>query len=348
VFVDRARILVKAGKGGDGKLSFRRAKGMPKGGPDGGDGGKGGDVILSADDGLNTLIDFRGTYEWKADDGEMGGSKQCTGADADDRVIRVPAGTMVIDEETGDTIADIGPGESAVIARGGAGGFGNEHFKNSVNQAPRQATPGEPGEVLALRLELKIIAEVGLVGLPNAGKSSLLKTVTRADPKIADYPFTTLSPQLGIALLDQDRRIVIADIPGLIEGAAEGAGLGHDFLRHIERTRVIVHVLDCMPPDGSSPAANYRAIRKELMDYSPLLAEKPEIIALNKLDLVGGESEWEGAVKALRAELRLDAHHEIVGMSGAIGVGTRELLDRVWTMLHRADEVFEGWPKLKA
>ncbi len=348
MFVDRARILVKAGKGGDGKLSFRRAKGMPKGGPDGGDGGKGGDVILSADDGLNTLIDFRGTYEWKADDGEMGGSKQCTGADADDRVIRVPAGTMVIDEETGDTIADIGPGESAVIARGGAGGFGNEHFKNSVNQAPRQATPGEPGEVLALRLELKIIAEVGLVGLPNAGKSSLLKTVTRADPKIADYPFTTLSPQLGIALLDQDRRIVIADIPGLIEGAAEGAGLGHDFLRHIERTRVIVHVLDCMPPDGSSPAANYRAIRKELMDYSPLLAEKPEIIALNKLDLVGGESEWEGAVKALRAELRLDAHHEIVGMSGAIGVGTRELLDRVWTMLHRADEVFEGWPKLKA
>jgi GTP-binding protein len=348
VFVDRARILVKAGKGGDGKLSFRRAKGMPKGGPDGGDGGKGGDVILSADEGLNTLIDFRGTYEWKADDGEMGGSKQCTGADADDRVIRVPAGTMVIDEETGDTIADIGPGESAVIARGGAGGFGNEHFKNSVNQAPRQATPGEPGEMLALRLELKIIAEVGLVGLPNAGKSSLLKTVTRADPKIADYPFTTLSPQLGIALLDQDRRIVIADIPGLIEGAAEGAGLGHDFLRHIERTRVIVHVLDCMPPDGSSPAANYRAIRKELMDYSPLLAEKPEIIALNKLDLVGGESEWEGAVKALRAELRLDAHHEIVGMSGAIGVGTRELLDRVWTMLHRADEVFEGWPKLKA
>lgn len=348
MFVDRARILVKAGKGGDGKLSFRRAKGMPKGGPDGGNGGKGGDVILAADEGLNTLIDFRGVYEWKAEDGEMGGSKNCTGADAEDRVIRVPAGTMVVDEETGETIADIGPGESAVIARGGAGGFGNDHFKNSVNQAPRHAIPGEPGEVFALRLELKIIAEVGLVGLPNAGKSSLLKTVTRADPKIADYPFTTLSPQLGIALLDADRRIVIADIPGLIEGAAGGAGLGHDFLRHIERTKVIVHVLDCMPPDGASPAANYRAIRKELMDYSPQLAEKPEIIVLNKLDLVGGESEWEDAVKALRAELRLDARHEIVGMSGGIGVGTRELLDRVWTMLHRADEVFEGWPKLKA
>lgn len=348
MFVDRARILVKAGSGGDGKRSFRRAKGMPKGGPDGGNGGRGGDVILAADDGINTLIDFRGTYEWKADDGVMGGSKQCTGADADDRVIRVPAGTMVVNEETGETLADIGPGESVVIARGGAGGFGNEHFKNSVNQAPRHATPGEPGEVLALRLELKIIAEVGLVGLPNAGKSSLLKTVTRADPKIADYPFTTLSPQLGIALLDQDRRIVIADIPGLIEGAAGGAGLGHDFLRHIERTRVIVHVLDCMPTDGSSPADNYRAIRKELMDYSPMLAEKPEIIALNKLDLVGGEPEWEDAVKSLQSELRLDARHEIVGMSGAIGVGTRELLDRVWTMLHRADEVFEGWPKLKA
>ncbi len=348
MFVDRARIMVKAGKGGDGKLSFRRVKYNPKGGPDGGDGGKGGDVILAADEGLNTLIDFRGVYEWKADPGGPGGSKNCTGADADDRVIRVPAGTMVFDEETGDLLADIGPGESVVIARGGRGGFGNDHFKTSVNQAPRHATPGEPGEERALRLELKVIAEVGLVGLPNAGKSSLLKTVTRADPKIADYPFTTLSPQLGIAMVDADRRIVIADIPGLIEGAAEGAGLGHDFLRHVERTRVIVHVLDVQPPDGSSPADNYRAIRKELMEYSSLLAEKPEIIALNKLDLIGDESHWPDAVKALHAELRLDARHEIVGLSGGIGVGTQELLDKLWTMLHRADERVEGWPKLKA
>lgn len=348
MFVDRARILVKAGKGGDGKMSFRRVKYNPKGGPDGGDGGKGGDVVLVADEGLNTLIDFRGVYDWKAEPGEPGGSKNCTGANAPDRVIRVPAGTAVYDEETGELLADIGPGESVVIARGGRGGFGNDHFKTSVNQAPRHATPGEPGEERALRLELKIIAEVGLVGLPNAGKSSLLKTVTRADPKIADYPFTTLSPQLGIASLDHDRRIVIADIPGLIEGAAQGAGLGHDFLRHIERTRVIVHVLDAQPPDGSSPADNYRAIRKELMEYSALLAEKPEIIALNKLDLIGDESAWDDAVKKLRAELRLDAGHEIVGMSGGIGVGTRELLDKLWAMLHRRDEAVAGWPKLKA
>lgn len=340
--------MVRAGKGGDGKLSFKRAKYVPKGGPDGGDGGKGGDVILTADEGLNTLIDFRGIYEWTADDGEPGGSKQCTGANADDRVIRVPAGTQVINEENGDILADIGPGDSVVIARGGAGGYGNERFKTSTNQAPRHASPGEPGEQFALRLELKIIAEVGLVGLPNAGKSSLLKTVTRADPKIADYPFTTLSPQLGIAMVDNERRIVIADIPGLIEGAAGGAGLGHDFLRHIERTRVIVHVLDVQPPDGSTPAENYRTIRKELMDYSALLAEKPEIIALNKLDMLGHESEWDEVVRALRAELRLDAGHEIVGMSGAVGVGTDDLIAKLWLMLHRVDEAIEGWPKLKA
>jgi GTP-binding protein len=340
--------MVRAGKGGDGKLSFKRAKYIPKGGPDGGDGGKGGDVILTADEGLNTLIDFRGIYEWTAEDGEPGGSKQCTGANADDRVIRVPAGTQVINEDNGDILADIGPGETVVIARGGAGGYGNERFKTSTNQAPRHANPGEPGEHFALRLELKIIAEVGLVGLPNAGKSSLLKTVTRADPKIADYPFTTLSPQLGIAMVDNERRIVIADIPGLIEGAAGGAGLGHDFLRHIERTRVIVHVLDVQPPDGSTPAENYRTIRKELMDYSALLAEKPEIIALNKLDMLGHESEWDGTVRALRAELKLDASHEIVGMSGAVGVGTDDLIGKLWLMLHRVDEAISGWPKLKA
>ena len=340
--------MVRAGKGGDGKLSFRRVKYNPKGGPDGGDGGKGGDVILAADEGINTLIDFRGVYKWSADDGEPGGSKNCTGANADDKVIRVPAGTMVFHEETGELLADIGPGESAVIARGGAGGFGNDHFKTSINQAPRHATPGEPGEEIPLRLELKVIAEVGLVGLPNAGKSSLLKTLTRADPKIADYPFTTLSPQLGIAMVDADRRIVFADIPGLIEGAAGGAGLGHDFLRHVERTRVIVHVLDVMPPDGSSPAKNYRAIRKELMDYSPELAEKPEIIALNKLDLVGGEDAWDDEVKKLRAELKLGADHEIVGMSGGIGVGTRDLLDKLWLVLHKPDEALQGWPKLNA
>ncbi|MFK7883087.1 MAG: GTPase ObgE [Phycisphaerales bacterium] len=347
MFVDRARILIKAGKGGDGKRSFRRSKGRPKGGPDGGDGGRGGDVILASDDGINTLIDFRGIYEWKAENGEPGGSNSRTGADADSRTIRVPPGTMVYDEESGELLADLGPGDREVIARGGFGGFGNEHFKTSTNQAPREAIPGHDGEMKALRLELKVIAEVGLVGLPNAGKSSLLKTVTRADPKIADYPFTTLSPQLGIALLDKGRRLIIADIPGLIEGAAEGAGLGHDFLRHVERTEVIVHVLDVMPPDGSSPAENYRAIRQELMDYSPELAEKREIIALNKLDLLGGESEWPDAIKSLRADLQLGARHEIVGISGGIGAGTDALLDAVWDLLHEPQHEPEGWPNLQ-
>ena len=336
MFVDRARIQVFAGKGGDGKVSFRRAKGLPKGGPDGGDGGRGGDVILRVDEGLNTLIDFRGIYDWKAQPGEMGGKKQCTGADADDLVIRVPAGTVVYDEQTGEELADLSPGQSVIIAHGGRGGYGNEHFKNAVNQAPRTATPGEEGETKQLVLELKVIAEVGLVGLPNAGKSTLLKSVTRADPKIANYPFTTLSPQLGIAMLGPDRRLVIADIPGLISGAAEGAGLGHDFLRHIERTTLLIHVLDVMPEDGSSPADNYRAIRQELMDYSSMLAEKREIIALNKLDLIP-EEDRESAIAELRAQLQLGADDQVFAISGATGQGTRELLDAAYTALHGID-----------
>lgn len=341
MFIDRARIMVFAGKGGDGKVAFRRAKGLPKGGPNGGDGGKGGDVILRVDEGLNTLVDFRGIYEWKAQEGEGGGKKQCTGGDGEDLVIRVPAGTVVYNEETGDELADLGPGDSVVIAKGGRGGFGNEHFKNAVNQTPRQATPGEPGEAIPLRLELKVIAEVGLVGLPNAGKSTFLKSVTRAEPKIADYPFTTLSPQLGIATLDGARRLVIADIPGLIEGASGGAGLGHDFLRHIERTKVIVHVLDVEPDNGLSAAKNYRAIRAELRGYSSELAEKPELIALNKMDLMTDEDQKE-AMDAMRTELQLDAATEIYPISGATGVGCAALLEAVYRMLHR-DRVESGW-----
>lgn len=341
MFIDRARIMVFGGKGGDGKVGFRRAKGIPKGGPNGGDGGKGGDVILRVDEGLNTLIDFRGVYEWKAQPGEMGGKNQCTGADGNDLVIRVPAGTVVYNEETGDELADLGPGEEVVIAKGGRGGFGNEHFKSAVNQTPRKATPGEPGEVFPLQLELKVIAEVGLVGLPNAGKSTFLKSVTRADPKIADYPFTTLAPQLGIATVDQSRRLVIADIPGLIEGASGGAGLGHDFLRHIERTKVIIHVLDVDPDNGLSPAQNYRAIREELRGYSSELAEKPELIALNKLDLLTDEEQQE-AIDALRTRLQLDAGTEIYPISGATGAGCPALLAAVYTMLHR-DRVESGW-----
>lgn len=341
MFVDQAYIQVHAGNGGNGKVSFRREKHSPKGGPDGGDGGKGGDIVFVTDEGLNTLIDFRGIPEWSAENGSNGGSKQMTGGNAPDKKIRVPAGTEIYHAETGELLADMGPGDIAVIAHGGVGGFGNDHFKNSVNQAPRTATPGEPGEMLPLRLELKVIAEVGLVGFPNAGKSTLLKGVTRADPKIADYPFTTLSPQLGIAMLDASRRIVIADIPGLIAGAADGAGLGHDFLRHIERTRIILHVLDAQPLDGSDPAENYRAIRQELMDYSSELAEKPELIALNKLDLVP-ENERAGLVKTLRSDLQLDSDTEVLGISGATGIGTPELLEALWSALHTPDEA-PGW-----
>jgi GTP-binding protein len=341
MFIDRARIQVTAGDGGNGKVSFKRAKGMPKGGPNGGDGGKGGDVILAVDDGLNTLIDFRGIYEWKAEHGDGGGSKQCTGANAPDRVIRVPAGTIVFNETTGEQLADLGPGESIIIAKGGKGGYGNEHFKNAVNQTPRTASPGEPGEVVALNLELKVIAEIGLVGLPNAGKSTFLKSVTRADPKIANYPFTTLSPQLGIAILDQSRRVVIADIPGLIEGAAEGAGLGHDFLRHIERTKIIIHVLDVEPDNAMSAAENYRSIRQELLDYSSELAEKPEMIALNKLDLMTDEDQ-QVALDALRTELQLDAGQEIYPISGATGVGCEALLEAAWKTLH-GNKIQAGW-----
>jgi GTPase len=341
MFIDRARIRVTAGDGGNGKVSFKRAKGMPKGGPNGGNGGKGGDVILTVDDGLNTLIDFRGIYEWKAENGDGGGTKQCTGANAPNKVIRVPAGTIVYNEDTGEQLADLGPGDSIVIAKGGKGGYGNEHFKNAVNQTPRTASPGEPGEVLALNLELKVIAEIGLVGLPNAGKSTFLKSVTRADPKIANYPFTTLSPQLGIASLDPARRLVLADIPGLIEGAADGAGLGHDFLRHIERTTVIIHMLDVEPDNGLSAAENYRSIRQELMDYSSELAEKPEMIALNKLDLVM-EEDQQAAIDTLRTELQLDANQEIFPISGATGVGCDVLLEAAWKTLH-GEKVQAGW-----
>jgi GTPase len=341
MFIDRARIQVTAGDGGNGKVSFKRAKGLPKGGPNGGDGGKGGDVILAVDEGLNTLIDFRGIYDWQAENGDGGGIKQCTGANAPDKVIRVPAGTIVYDENTGEQLVDLGPGDSIVIAKGGKGGYGNEHFKNAVNQTPRTASPGEPGEVLALNLELKVIAEVGLVGLPNAGKSTFLKSVTRADPKIANYPFTTLSPQLGIAILDQSRRVVIADIPGLIEGAADGAGLGHDFLRHIERTQVIIHVLDVEPDNAMGAATNYRSIRQELVEYSSELAEKPEMIALNKLDLMTPEDQKE-AIGALRTELQLDANQEIYPISGATGFRCDELLEAAWKLLH-GDEVQAGW-----
>jgi GTP-binding protein len=332
MFIDQATIRVRGGNGGNGHVSFRREKFVPKGGPAGGDGGRGGDVVFVADENVNTLLDFRGRVEWAAEDGEAGRGKQQHGADGAACVIKVPPGTIVYDDQTGEVLFDLGPGDRAVVAAGGRGGFGNEHFKSSTNQAPKTASPGEPGERRELRLELKLIADAGLIGMPNAGKSTLLAAVTSATPKIADYPFTTLRPQLGIAALDAQRRLVLADIPGLIEGASQGAGLGHDFLRHIERTRVLVHVLDVRPPDGGDAAENYRVIRAELAGHSAALAEKPELIVLNKLDLLE-EEEREAAVRKLRSELRLGHETDVVGISAATGWGTREVLEKLWALV---------------
>jgi GTP-binding protein len=330
MFVDRAQITVKAGNGGSGAVAWRKQKYEPKGGPHGGDGGKGGDVIFEADLGLNTLLDFKGRPLWEAQTGQSGMKKQMHGSDGLDRVIRVPAGTMIFDDDSGELICDLAPGQRFTIAKGGGGGFGNEHYKSSTNQSPTYAHPGFPGEERRVRLELKLIADVGLIGMPNAGKSTLLAALTRAHPKIGDYPFTTLAPQLGVAELDPLRRIVIADIPGLIEGASDGAGLGLDFLRHVERTRVLVHLLDALPPDGSQPRDNYRTIRHELAAYSPVLAERDEVVVLNKLDLLGDDAERRKAVDRLRTDLKLGRDTPVVGLSGAARLGTRELLETLW------------------
>jgi GTP-binding protein len=359
MFVDRAIINVRAGHGGAGSVSFRREKFEPKGGPNGGDGGKGGDVVLVADTGKNTLLDFRGNPNWAAEDGEPGGKKQCFGADGKDCRIKLPPGTLVYNNATGQLMVDLAPGQEFTIARGGKGGFGNEHYKGSTNQAPTHAHPGFEGDAFELRLELKLIADVGLVGLPNAGKSTLLAALTRANPKIANYPFTTLAPQLGVAELPANRggggsgaggtgvrSLVIADLPGLIEGAAQGKGLGHDFLRHVERTRVLLHLLDVQPEDGSNPADNYRKIRKEIYDYSPELAEREEIIALNKMDLLADDREREAAVKKLRRDLKLGRDAEVFAISGAAHLHTAELLERLWLMLNRKPRTWE--PAAKA
>jgi GTP-binding protein len=340
MFVDSAIITVKAGDGGAGHIAFRRQKYEAKGGPNGGDGGRGGDVVLITDPGLNTLLDFQGRPLWQATHGEPGGKKQQHGADGPHLFIRVPAGTLVFDHTTGELLADLGPAGSPtgqfVLVRGGYGGFGNEHYKSSTNQTPRYAHPGQKGEERLIRLELKLLADVGFVGLPNAGKSTLLAALTRATPKIGAYPFTTLTPQLGVAELDPARRLVLADIPGLIEGASEGKGLGHDFLKHIERTKVLVHLLDAQPIDGSTPAKNYRTIRAELRRYSPALARRREIIALNKMDLLLDDHARDAAVAALRKTLRLEPTVQVLPLSGATRQGTRPLLDVLWAAVQAA------------
>lgn len=291
-FIDEARIHVIAGKGGDGSASFRREKFIPFGGPDGGDGGRGGSIVAVADRNLNTLIDYRFAPLHKARNGEPGRGSDCYGKGADDVVLRVPVGTLVRDRHTGELIADLARHDQrAVLARGGKGGLGNLHFKSSTNRAPKQFTRGEPGEERELYLELKVLADVGLLGYPNAGKSTLIRSVSAARPKVADYPFTTLHPNLGVVRVDDGRSFVVADIPGLIEGAAEGAGLGHQFLRHLARTELLLHLVDAAPFDESvDPVAQALAIVAELDKYDPALAAKPRWLVLNKADMADAET----------------------------------------------------------
>ena len=282
MFIDQVNIHVKSGKGGDGMVHFRREKFVPLGGPDGGDGGKGGDVIFEVKPTLNTLSAFRQNEKFAAQPGKNGGGSQMTGRGAEDLVIFVPPGTVIYDAETGDLLGDLtSPGQRLTVCKGGRGGRGNQHFVNSRQQAPRTAERGEPHEEKSLRLELKLIADLGIIGLPNAGKSTLLSVLTNAKPKIGAYPFTTLEPNLGVANIDDDTTVVLADIPGLIEGAAEGAGLGHDFLRHIQRTRVLIHMIDGQSED---PLADYSQINTELSLFDPKLGKKPQIVVLNKID----------------------------------------------------------------
>ena len=327
MFVDEAVIQVKAGDGGHGCVSFRREKYIPKGGPDGGDGGDGGSIIFVADTSKDTLLDFSGKHHWTAPKGQPGMGKKMAGLSGEDLLIPVPPGTIIFDAEHGIRLSDLDEvGKRVVVAKGGKGGKGNWHFRSPTNQAPRYAEPGGEGQGRRLKLELKLIADVGLVGMPNAGKSTLLRAISAARPKVADYPFTTLEPQLGIVELSGFRRMVVADIPGLIEGAQHGAGLGHAFLRHIERTKTIVHLLDMYPMDGSDPVENYRTIRRELEAFSPQLANKHEIIAANKMDLAIDNE----ALDRLMAEL---PDEEIFPISGATHQGVDSLLETLWAIL---------------
>jgi GTP-binding protein len=323
MFVDEAHIHVKAGDGGHGCVGFRREKYVPKGGPDGGDGGRGGHVFFEAAADLDTLIDFIGKHLWRAQNGRPGSGNNRTGADGQDLVIKVPVGTLLHDVDLGLLIKDLNEGGIQIlVCQGGKGGRGNKAFATSTNQTPRTAEPGRSGQERNLRLELKLIADVGLVGKPNAGKSTLVSRSSAARPKIADYPFTTLEPVLGIVELSDFRRFVMADLPGLIEGAHKGVGLGFDFLRHIERTALIVHLLDVLPADGSDPLDNYHAIRRELEQHSRILAAKPEVIVANKIDL-----DPDGTmVRALKKKL----HTEIIPISAVTGQGTRELSELLW------------------
>ncbi|MGI5946621.1 MAG: GTPase ObgE [Lachnospiraceae bacterium] len=337
MFADSAKVFIKSGKGGDGHVSFRRELYVANGGPDGGDGGRGGDIIFEVDDGLNTLTDFRHVRKYVAGSGEEGGKRRCHGADGKDLVIKVPEGTVIKDFESGKVIADMsGENRREIILKGGKGGLGNMHFATSTMQVPKYAQPGQPAQELWVLLELKVIADVGLVGFPNVGKSTLLSRVSNARPKIANYHFTTLNPHLGVVDLGEGAGFVMADIPGLIEGASEGIGLGHSFLKHIERTKVLIHVVDAASTEGRDPVADIRAINKELEAYNPELLSRPQVIAANKIDAIYDNGE-ENPIDRLRREFEPEGIL-VYPISAVSGQGVKELLYHVNDLLKTVDQ----------
>ena len=341
MFADRAKIIIRSGKGGDGHVSFRRELYVPNGGPDGGDGGKGGDVIFEVDKGLNTLTDYRHRRNFHAQDGEPGGKRRCHGANGGDIILKVPEGTVVTEAQSGKVIADMsGENTRQIILRGGRGGKGNMHYATATMQVPKYAQPGQPAQELEVKLELKVIADVGLVGFPNVGKSTFLSRVTNAQPKIANYHFTTLSPNLGVVDLDNSG-FVIADIPGLIEGASEGVGLGHEFLRQIERTRVIIHIVDAASTEGRDPIDDIYKINRELEAYNPEIAKRPQVIAANKIDAIYDETD--SPVELLKMEFEPQGV-KVFPISAVSGEGVRELLYHVQSLLNSTEQkpiVFE-------
>ena len=331
-FADRARIIIKSGKGGDGHVSFRREKYVPDGGPDGGDGGKGGDVIFEVDEGLNTLTDYRHRRKFAAEPGQEGGKKNCHGKNGADLILKVPHGTVIKDAETDKVIADMsGENRRVIVLKGGRGGLGNQHFATPTMQAPKYAKPGQEAIEIEVKLELKVIADVGLVGFPNVGKSTFLSRVTNAQPKIANYHFTTLQPNLGVVDMEEGFGFVIADIPGLIEGASEGIGLGHEFLRHIERTKVMIHIVDAAGVEGRDPIADIKAINKELEAYNPELLKKPQVIAANKIDAIYGDENE--IIASLKAEFEEKEGIKVFPISAVSGKGLKELLYHVKDLL---------------
>lgn len=344
MFADRAKVYVRSGKGGDGHVSFRREKFVPDGGPNGGDGGKGGDVIFEVDEGLNTLIEFRHIRKYKAGDGEEGGNKNCKGKDGEDIIIKVPEGTVLKEEESGKVVADMsGDNKRVVLLKGGRGGSGNQHYATSTMQAPKYAQPGQPAMELNLILELKVIADVGLIGFPNVGKSTFLSRTTNARPKIANYHFTTLSPNLGVVDLGDGSSFVLADIPGLIEGASDGVGLGFEFLRHIERTKMFIHVVDASGIEGRDPVEDVKIINNELSKYKTDLTENIQVIAANKIDAMYTEEGESSNVERLKAEFEPKGI-KVFPISAVTGEGVKEVLSYVYSELSKLDRktvVFE-------